>query len=319
MRSKITYLLYSLVACAILGGVAWMVLVSPENPLVTPFRAHIENSGSRVISGPFPLRTDFPVLKGLGVKTVVSLLDPRLPYEAKLLEQEREMAREYDMRLLNFPLTSIMGRKMRADYEQTARAAADAVTKAEGRVYLHCYLGLHRVRSVRDLLEAQGTAAGRYAARRLVRPTVEVEEAEADFRSGKYQQALGRLKGTQKMSPSARMIAAWSSYRLQQYDRAAQTFEELTRENPESAEARGGLGYCDLQRGLLDQAAEHFTRVLAREPKDASALVGLGLVRQRQGNTKEAAALLKAGVKEEPGNEEASAILRSLTSPARAR
>lgn len=318
MRSKIIYLIYTLIACAILAGVAWLVLVSPDNPLVTPFRAHFENANSRVISGPYPLQSDFPVLEALGVKTVVSLLDPRIPHEARLLEEERERAHRHGMHFLNFPLASVFGRKVRADYERTAQAAADAILVAEGKVYLHCYLGLHRVRSVRDLLEARGTEAGRYAARRVDRPTAVIEDAEADFRAGRFQQALRKLEAKEQIPPSARMLAAWSSYRLQQYDHAAQTFEALIQKNPGLTEARTGLGYCDLQRGHLDRASEHFSQVLVRDPVDSSALVGLGLVRQRQGNIPEAVRLLRAGVKVDPDNAEAAAILKSLSASSQA-
>src|SRR4051812_7511981 len=78
-------------------------LILPGNPLMRITRAPITAVDARVIVGPFPLQSDLRQLSDHGVRTVISLLDPRVPYEAVLLGQERRQCQALGLQMLNFP------------------------------------------------------------------------------------------------------------------------------------------------------------------------------------------------------------------------
>src|SRR5690242_16781034 len=78
-------------ALAIWGLVFW-VLASPGNPVTAFLSAPISVRGTHVIVGPYPSADDFALLKRNGVTTIVTLLDPRLPYERVLVSRETALA-----------------------------------------------------------------------------------------------------------------------------------------------------------------------------------------------------------------------------------
>ena len=126
---------------------AWMLL-HPAAFWLAPWRPEAQTVGSRFIFGPYPIEKDFQALQAQGVTTIVSLLDSDLPYEMVLLGQEKELAEKYGMKVLNFPMASILGQSFGKDYVSNSKAAAEAAIQADGIVYVHCYLGLHRAANV---------------------------------------------------------------------------------------------------------------------------------------------------------------------------
>lgn len=67
-------------------------------------------------------------------------------------------------------MISVLGKRFGSGYEKNARAAAEAIMLAEpNKVYVHCYLGVHRVESVRLELQALGEATGTYSVRHAER------------------------------------------------------------------------------------------------------------------------------------------------------
>lgn len=136
-----------------IGFGVW-VLLHPASIFVRPWRAQLTSSSSnKVLFGPYPVEKDFIHLKQRGVTTIISLLEPKAPYEGELLAQERDLATRYGMRLLNFPMVSFLGQTFGADNVGSSRAAVSFALKTDGVVYIHCYLGLHRARQVREYLD----------------------------------------------------------------------------------------------------------------------------------------------------------------------
>ena len=168
-RSKLLYL--ALAACLLLGAFGTWVLLHPASMWVQPWRAARSDSSERIIFGPYPVEADFTFLKSKGVTTIVSLLNPDLPYERVLLAQEREHAARHGMKVLNFPMGSILGHSFGKDYMANSRAAAEAALNADGAAYIHCYLGLHRAKNVQRYLagfaESESYAPARHPARQL--------------------------------------------------------------------------------------------------------------------------------------------------------
>jgi Flp pilus assembly protein TadD len=298
----------------IMGAAAFWVLVTPDNPISARFRGRISDTDARVIIGPFPLEDDFQLLRAHQVRTVVSLLDPDLPYERVLIERERGMAQRYGMRFLDFPMSSLLGRRFGAHYDSSALAAAGAISEAEGKVYLHCYLGLHRVRSVREVLASRGTASGTYAHRKPERKSdaVLIERARDEYDAGRFAAALQLYSGMPKPDARSRTMEGWCQFRLGAIDAARAAFENARKLDPANVEPAQGLGYCALRENRLEAAEQEFNEVLRREPGHAGALAGLGFTSFRRARLAEAAQFFKRSLHSDPNNIEARTALESI-------
>ena len=141
--------------------IAW-VLVTPDNPLTKLYRAPIEQLNDRVFTGPYPVGDQFSQLHAQGVTADVSLLDPKIPYERVLLHRERKNAERAGLQFYDFPVASILGQKFGSYYNANVRHAALTIDSLErngtGKIYLHCYLGQHRMAAVRKILESRAPA-----------------------------------------------------------------------------------------------------------------------------------------------------------------
>lgn len=294
--------------------VAFWILISPDNALTQYFSAPITIRDARVIVGPYPREADFQLLKRNHVDTIVSLLDPRLPFERVLLGRERDLAEQYGMRLLDFPMGSLFNHRIGGDYETQARLAAQAVATSPGRVYLHCYLGMHRVGAVEALLAKRGQSTGVYLASHGVRSTDAnlLDQAQNAYDSGNYQQTLRLLLNIVEKSDSSQILEGWSDYRLGQIKLARASFAAALKLNAQSDGAQDGLGYCALRDDDLDEAAQHFSAALGVNPKLPSSLTGMGLTRYRQGRTVDAARYLRASLAINPKDADAKAALARI-------
>ncbi len=296
------------------GAAGFGVLVTPGNPLLRAFRGGIADVDARVVAGPYPTEADLDTLRGAGVTVVVSLLDPALPYERVLLARERSAVAARGMRLLSFPMTSVLGRAF-GDGASAADAAARAIAAADGKVYVHCYLGLHRVKRVTDVLARLGTATGTYAVRAGERSAERrtLDRAQAAFDGGDYAAALAALAEVAEPGPEARLLAGWCHYRRGAIDEATRAFTDAVTRAPGLVEAHAGLGYCALRGDRRAAAATHFGAALAVRPDDASAAIGMGLTLARDDARRDdAARWLERGLAREPQNAEARAVLARL-------
>ncbi len=220
MKKSLRNKLLILGAClALLGGAAGVwVLLHPASFVVQPWRAQQSVTGARFVFGPYPVDADMHRLKAEGITTIISLLNPQLPYEAALLDDEKERAARLGMRVLNFPMGSILGQRFGADYERNSRAAADAAIASPGTVYIHCYLGLHRAASVRDYLEQHaGQAAtsefdGSLEHGRSERQLAN-ERAQGLYEQDDYAGALRELATVQPMDYAAYVLTGWVQLR----------------------------------------------------------------------------------------------------------
>lgn len=304
------------VLALIVGATGIWVLLHPGSFWLQPWRAQQQEVSSRFIFGPYPLADDFPALQKKGVGTIISLLDPSLPYEKVLLDQETALAKQHGMTVRNFPMASILGQRFGADYDANSRAAAQAAIDGKGVAYIHCYLGMHRARNVQKILEAYahvdtGTYAGGVQSGRSA-DTLALDQANFAFMRGQYGVALDQIGKMGERSDAARLLEGWSHYRLGQIDAAQTAFAAVAASDPANADANSGLGYCALRRGDPDEAARRFTLVLSNHPDDASAIEGLGYARYRQGHKDEARALFQRVLEKHPENADVRDLLKKL-------
>ncbi len=284
----------------ILGFAGWALLISPNNPITSFFSQKISDVDARIVIGPYPLDNDFRRLKVAKIGLIISLLNPAIPYEAVLLKEEQDRSARFKIPVKNFPMSSILGQRFGSSYDESAKGAAEAMASFPGKVYLHCYLGIHRVSVVRDLLTKQGIEAGKYSIRKGERgkKSLELDSAEAAFNQGRYNEALDWIEkiGGNDITPAALLLRAWCYFRLDRLPEAQSTFGNFLETSPDNVAANTGQGYCYLHLGDLGRAEQSFSKALDKEPANADALGGLGLTLYRSGRLEEATRKLEASI-----------------------
>lgn len=98
-----------------------------------------------IIIGPYPHREDLEKLKKVsGVKVVISLLDPSMPFEESLIEKERRIAEDLSLNFYNVPINYLNLNS--PENNRNVLRIKEILKKHIGeKVYIHCYLGRHRV------------------------------------------------------------------------------------------------------------------------------------------------------------------------------
>lgn len=126
----------------------------PDHLPMSFVRGEVRAIGPGVIVGPYPTEPEMRRLKRLGVVELVSLMDPGNPVESPLVAKEAESARGLGLGHVVFP----MGFVDLGSDANTARVEealgyvlANTPEEGEGKLYVHCYLGRHRVGIFLDL------------------------------------------------------------------------------------------------------------------------------------------------------------------------
>ncbi len=144
------------------AGVPILTLVAAAGALwlwMTPSLMRGENgalttAGLHFTFGPYPDEERLAELKHEGYTAVVSLLHPAvIPFEPRLLAQEKDAAARVGIELIQLPMLPWVSANTSA--LDRIRALALAGT---GRYYVHCYLGRDRVMLVKRIVEQTGTA-----------------------------------------------------------------------------------------------------------------------------------------------------------------
>ncbi|MGF6880459.1 hypothetical protein [Paraburkholderia sp. MM5477-R1] len=124
------------------------------------FPLHAIQAGERqvtpnVIIGPYPSEARLMELRRSGVRVVISLLNQDLVYEKPLIARENELASAFDMEELNAPMDSSEPANSKLNAAALAKVRAFVRSHPNTRVYVHCYLGKHRVQQVANMLVPQ--------------------------------------------------------------------------------------------------------------------------------------------------------------------
>lgn len=305
-------------AVALLGAAAGVwVLLHPASFVVQPWRAQQSVTAARFMFGPYPVDADMVRLKATGVTTIISLLNPSLPYESVLLDQEKARAQRLGIRVLNFPMGSILGQRFGADYERNSRAAAEAAIASDGTVYIHCYLGLHRARSVRDYLEQHAGQAdtrqfhGSIAHNRSPRQLAN-ERAQGLFEQEDYEGALRELGSVQPPDYAAYVLTGWIELRRNDNALARDQFRQATGMPDAKADSWDGLGFALLRLDDLDGAGSAFGQALTLAPQDNDAMQGMAQTLYRQNKPAQARPLLEQLHADDPDNPEVKQLLERV-------
>lgn len=300
---------------------SYLILFHPESMVMQWFRSEMPEEFGRITIGPYPEEADFQKLKAGGVKYVVSLLDPSLPYERPMLEKEQALGQKYGVAVKNFPmfpLDSMLGSEVFARSRDEGKKAVEFLKNADGPVYMHCYLGKHRAISLQDELLSQGVPDSYFASaganREYYGVIKRVTEARQEFRNKNFAKVLYILGPVTARDVDVTYLRGWAYYHLGQITDATRSFQEGLEVDPGNPRNLLGLAYCYLKSNQPVRAQRQFEAVLEIVPNETGALTGLGLAHLELHNKPAAAKAFRQVLELMPDNEEVKGYLRSAES-----
>ncbi|MCJ7501549.1 MAG: tetratricopeptide repeat protein [Acidobacteriia bacterium] len=301
------------------GGLGYLILLRPRSIFMRWAQSDLPDQITMISIGPYPEDEEFQHLKKAKVKYIVSLLDPRLPYEKELIEREMALAPKYQMTVKVFPMASIFDRQIFPDYLEQQQKAVDFLKNLDGPAYMHCYLGKHRVIHVRDELVKAGVPKRYWTAASSSQEYWDLvnrlDEARELFRQKDYSKVVEVLAPVTVKDVDVTSLRGWSHYRVGMIEEAAEDFRQGLEAEPTNPRNLLGSGYCYLRSGQAVMAQRQFSAVLEQIPDEPGALTGMGLAHLRLGNKAAAAQLFRRVLEKEPGSEEARNYLRQAEAP----
>lgn len=297
------------------GGVTgYWILLNPGSIWVRWARADFPERVTRITFGPYPSAEELRHFRERGGQYVVSLLDPRLPYERQLIEREKAEAKKDGLIFKDFPMASVLDHRIFSNYQSEEERAVDFLKRLDGPAYVHCYLGKHRVIHVRDALRKAGVPASYWTPagprKQYWELVNRLAEARKEFQKRNYAQVISILEPITAKDVNVADLRGWSYYRLGLLAEAAKDFKEGLEADPRNLRSLKGLGYCYLQQGNPVMAQRSFSLVLSQEQEDEGALVGQGLAFLALRDRVAAARMFRQALAANPGNEEAKNYLK---------
>jgi tetratricopeptide (TPR) repeat protein len=316
-------MLVLLILLIVLGGGAagYWILLSPGSIWVRWARAAFPARITMITFGPCPSAAELRSFRERGGKYVVSLLDPRLPYERELIKRERTDAGKIGLIVKDFPMASIFDRRIFSDYADEEQDAVNFLKHLDGPAYVHCYLGKHRVIHVRNALRKAGVPASYWTptgSRKQYWELVNrLADARREFQKKNYAQVIMILDPVTAKDVDLADLRGWSHYHMGLFTEAATDFKAGLSVDPLNPRDLEGLGYCYLQQGDPVMAQRAFSLVLTQEPRNEGALAGQGLAFLALRNRSSAAEMFRQVLSLDPGNDEAKNGLKRAQSESR--
>ncbi len=140
-------------------------------------QGNVRKVAPNIIVGPYP---DYRLLASLharGVKIIVSLLDPHLIYETSLIKKEDRLSSTLDMNDYDYPMDSRQPANSPLNSRAMGKIRMLLAQHPHTKIYIHCYLGKHRVGDVVSMLQRYDKAS--YAVSRNIRPEVNANSVAA--------------------------------------------------------------------------------------------------------------------------------------------
>lgn len=312
--------LIPLVLALLLGGAcaAYLILINPGSIFVSWAEAAFPSRVTMITFGPYPSKKDLARFKRQGGKYVVSLLDPRLPYEKELLSREMKESKQLGLIFRDFPMASVFNQRVFKNYSAEEQKAVQFLKNLDGPAYVHCYLGKHRVIHVRDGLVKAGVPA------RYWTPTgtnkeywdliTRLAKGRQLYAQGDFAKVIEVLEPVKADDVDVCELRGWSYYQLGLISEATQNFKRGLAIEPHNPRNLEGLGYCYLRQGEPVMAQRQFNQELARLPNQEGALVGEGLAYLALQNKHAAAEIFRKVLAMNPDNAEVKSYLERAES-----
>lgn len=137
----------------VLAVAALIVLLNPS--LVNADSSGRTNISTQFTIGPYPDRDKMRELKREGFTALVTLLHPAVvPFEPKLLNDEKTNAKKVGLEVISIPMLPWV-----SDNEAAIDSFRNFISTANGKYYIHCYLGKDRVNVARRIIEQENGGA----------------------------------------------------------------------------------------------------------------------------------------------------------------
>lgn len=120
-------------------------------------RGEVRELAPGVIGGPYPTEAELRLLARNGVVEVISLMDPESAVEAGLVKEEKRLVADKGLKFRNFPMDfqDMNSLKSAQGLEQ---ALLRISARGAEKIYVHCYLGRHRVGLIEAALKKGQTS-----------------------------------------------------------------------------------------------------------------------------------------------------------------
>lgn len=126
-------------------------LFQPDHFPMKFIRGEVTQVDEDLLLGPYPSSKELLKLKRMGVSVMINLMNPDFQVEAPLIKEINRRCEKYGLSCVSFPLSFL---KMESESNRLQiDALIDYLRSTPGKKYIHCYLGRHRVRLVREQLE----------------------------------------------------------------------------------------------------------------------------------------------------------------------
>jgi protein tyrosine phosphatase (PTP) superfamily phosphohydrolase (DUF442 family) len=148
-RWKRAVLAATIISLALVANFLW------TSPALMKRNMGAEEDVAMFTFGPYPDESKLRELKKRGFAGVISLLHPAvIPFEPKLLDDEKKNARRAGIDLIHAPMLPWV-----SDNVGSIERIREIVKTKPGRYYVHCYLGMDRVMVVKRLVQREGAVA----------------------------------------------------------------------------------------------------------------------------------------------------------------
>lgn len=119
-------------------------LFQPDKFPMSFVRGDVREVATGVLAGPYPTEAELNILMRNGVVEVISLMDSESAIESRLVETEKKLVADKGLRFLNYPMDfqDMNGHKSAGGLE---KALARISARGGEKLFVHCYLGRHRV------------------------------------------------------------------------------------------------------------------------------------------------------------------------------
>lgn len=141
---------YILAGLLILDMIAFWWLTSDNAPELRVFNGSTTEQGT-IAYGPYPDEKRLEELKIEGYTGVITLISNTIPFEKVLLDREITAGKKLKIPVYSTPMLPWVTSNQEA--LSTIKELAKAETLKGGKLYIHCYLGRHRVNLVKQVLE----------------------------------------------------------------------------------------------------------------------------------------------------------------------
>lgn len=109
----------------------------------------IKREGSEFVFGSFPEEAKIKLLKDGDFTGIISLMhEAVVPFEPKLIEEEKESCKKVGIELINIPMLPWI-----SENEEALKRLKEIALNKPGKYYVHCYLGKDRVNIAKRVIE----------------------------------------------------------------------------------------------------------------------------------------------------------------------